>query len=45
VDGDVVWDGTKKGVVENDGVYVYVITGNFVDGTAIDLKGNVTLIR
>jgi len=39
------WNGTVAGKRVDEGVYVYIISGDFVDGTAIDLKGNVTLIR
>ncbi|OWY22534.1 hypothetical protein C7N43_33055, partial [Sphingobacteriales bacterium UPWRP_1] len=39
------WDGTKKGVNAELGVYVYYAVATFTDGTQEFVKGNVTLIR
>jgi len=39
------WDGTNKGKLLNAGVYVYYVTGSFNNGEAIDLKGNVSLVK
>ncbi|MBI4929939.1 MAG: gliding motility-associated C-terminal domain-containing protein [Bacteroidetes bacterium] len=40
------WDGsTPKGKNGNEGVYAYEITGHFNDGTLIDKKGTVTLMK
>ena len=39
------WDGTYKGSGVPEGVYVFVITGTGVDGSSINSKGTVTLIR
>jgi len=40
------WDGsTTNNKLANSGVYIYVATGTYFDGSAIDLKGNLTLIR
>jgi gliding motility-associated-like protein len=39
------WDGSYKGSMLNDGVFVYYVKGACSDGAAIDKKGNVTLLR
>jgi gliding motility-associated-like protein len=39
------WDGRFKGEAVAEGVYVFLIKGQGEDGTPIDLKGTVTLIR
>ncbi|MCI4669601.1 MAG: PKD domain-containing protein [Bacteroidia bacterium] len=39
------WDGTFRGQPVQEGVYVYVITGNGFDGTQFSRTGTVTLIR
>jgi gliding motility-associated-like protein len=39
------WDGTYSGVIQPIGVYVYVIKATLQDGTVIDRKGSVNLIR
>lgn len=39
------WDGRFKGEAVPEGVYVFVIQGQGEDGTPIELKGTVTLIR
>ncbi len=39
------WDGTFKGSEVNPGVFVYHITGDFLDGNTFDKIGSVTLVR
>ena len=39
------WDGTKKGVPQPLGVYVYTVKAVAEDGTTYNLSGDVTLIR
>ena|GEM_PF-2269985 len=39
------WDGTYKGQPMNTGTYVYYLKGTLQDGTAVEKKGNVALIR
>ena len=39
------WDGTYKGKDLNPGVFTYVYTINFDDGSTISKTGSVTLIR
>lgn len=39
------WDGRFQGEAVPEGVYVFLINGQGEDGTPIDLKGTVTLIR
>lgn len=39
------WDGNISGRPQPTGVYIYVITGNTVNGTPFNYKGSVTLIR
>jgi len=40
------WNGlNQKGNLMNAGVYVYTLTGSFLNGDAIDMKGNVSLVR
>lgn len=39
------WDGTYKGQLVNQGVFVYFVSGKFVDGTSFEDKGTVTVIR
>ena len=39
------WDGTFKGKELNPGVFIYHITGDFLDGNTFDKVGTVTLIR
>lgn len=41
----VGWDGTYKGTIQENEVYVYVLKGVFTDDTPFELKGNVTLLR
>ena len=42
---DSGWDGTYNGAMVNAGVYFYVFKANMIDGTYIEDKGNVTVIR
>ena len=39
------WDGTFNDQPMNPAVFVYVLTGTFISGEAIDQKGNITLVR
>jgi gliding motility-associated-like protein len=39
------WDGTKKGTECNAGVYPYIVTVRYLNGTSETLSGNITLIR
>ena len=39
------WDGTHRGEKTAAGVYVYYLTGEFIDGEFFNKKGNITLIR
>ncbi|MEM7368481.1 MAG: PKD domain-containing protein [Bacteroidota bacterium] len=42
---DDPWDGTKNGIPVPEGVYVYVVTGQGLDGLFYTRTGTVTLIR
>ena len=42
---DLGWDGTYKGQPVNQGVFVYFVSGTFVDGNSFEKKGTVTVIR
>jgi gliding motility-associated-like protein len=39
------WDGTYKGLACNEGVFFYYLNATLQDGTIVQKKGNVTLIR
>ncbi|MGB3076242.1 MAG: gliding motility-associated C-terminal domain-containing protein, partial [Chitinophagales bacterium] len=39
------WKGDYKGVPEEMGTYVYLISATYLDGNSETRKGNVTLIR
>jgi gliding motility-associated-like protein len=39
------WDGTHKGKQQPSGVYMYVCRLNLIDGTTVDKKGIINLIR
>jgi gliding motility-associated-like protein len=39
------WDGTYKGLACNEGVFFYYLDATLQDGTIVQKKGNVTLIR
>lgn len=42
---NAMWDGTFKGKAVDPGVYVYVISGVYLDGSKVNLKGNVSVIK
>ncbi|MCI4669073.1 MAG: PKD domain-containing protein [Bacteroidia bacterium] len=44
-DPNFEWDGTKDGRALQEGVYVYVVSGNDLDGNNIQEVGTVTLLR
>jgi gliding motility-associated-like protein len=39
------WDGKFKGVVQPMDVYAYTLDVEFFDGTKVNKKGDITLIR
>lgn len=39
------WDGTYKGEIQPNGVYVYLLEAEFNDGTKTTKKGTITLLR
>ncbi|MNQ82884.1 hypothetical protein D3C85_979500 [compost metagenome] len=39
------WDGTYKGDIQPNGVYVYLLEAEFNDGTKTTKKGTITLLR
>ena len=39
------WDGTYKGELQPNGVYVYYVEVTFTDGTTGMKKGTITLLR
>lgn len=39
------WDGKYNGVLQNVGVYVYIINAEFINNVKKEFKGNVTLLR
>jgi gliding motility-associated-like protein len=39
------WDGTYKGEIQPNGVYVYIAEVEFNDGTKTSKKGTITLLR
>jgi gliding motility-associated-like protein len=39
------WDGTYKGKPQPSGVYMYVLRATLTDGTKVDMKGSINLIR
>jgi gliding motility-associated-like protein len=39
------WDGTYKGMAENTAVFAYYLHATLQDGTSVDKKGNISLIR
>lgn len=45
MDQSMGWDGTFNGDAMDSGVFVWFLTGEFDTGEAIDLKGNITLVR
>ncbi|MGB1039356.1 MAG: gliding motility-associated C-terminal domain-containing protein, partial [Flavobacteriales bacterium] len=44
-DQSIGWDGTYQGKPINQGVFVYMISGSFVNGEEFQQKGTVTLVR
>lgn len=44
-DPTVGWNGTWRGVPCENAVFTYLIKGTLIDGTVIDKKGNVSLIK
>jgi len=42
---DSTWDGTLNGVAQPIGVYIWVLQAKLDDGTVVDRKGSVTLVR
>ena len=45
VNGTVIWDGTFRGRVAPDGVYVYAIDIEFLDGKRLVYRGDVTVLK
>lgn len=41
----ICWDGTWKGKELNSAVFVYILDGYLIDGSTINQKGNISLIR
>lgn len=39
------WDGTWRGQPCESAVFTYVLTGQMLDGTAIEMQGNISLIK
>ena len=44
-DETVGWNGKRKNIPNNSGVYIYIVELEFTDGESIIKKGDVTLIR
>ncbi|HLW29402.1 MAG TPA: gliding motility-associated C-terminal domain-containing protein [Brumimicrobium sp.] len=44
-DLDEGWDGTMNGEVLNQGVFVYTLTFDLIDGTSGEKSGNITLVK
>lgn len=42
---DIGWDGTYEGDAQEIGVYIWQLKGSLIDGTLINKRGNVTLLR
>jgi gliding motility-associated-like protein len=42
---EMCWDGTYKGVAQEMGSYVYVLSATGGNGNTIQLQGNITLVR
>jgi gliding motility-associated-like protein len=42
---DFCWDGMWKGKELNPAVYVYILSGQLINGDLVQQKGNITLIR
>jgi gliding motility-associated-like protein len=39
------WDGTRKGIPLNSGVFIYQVSGTFYNGQSFNQKGDISLIR
>jgi len=39
------WDGTKDGIVQPIGVYIYTVRATTMDDVQHSIKGDVTLLR
>ncbi|MGZ4079241.1 MAG: T9SS type B sorting domain-containing protein, partial [Bacteroidia bacterium] len=39
------WDGTFMGQPCNPGVFAYRVSGKMPDGSSVEKKGNITLVR
>jgi gliding motility-associated-like protein len=44
-DPNIGWDGTYKGALQPADVYVYTLQAELVNGSKVDRKGDITLIR
>ncbi len=44
-DRSIGWDGTLDGKPVNPGVFAYKLSGTMANGTPVELKGNITLVR
>jgi gliding motility-associated-like protein len=44
-DKNACWDGTYKGAPLNTGVFVYVLKATLINGTEINQKGNLSLVK
>lgn len=44
-DAAIAWDGRHKGSMVNPGVYVWIIEMELVDGTVLQKKGDLTVVR
>jgi len=42
---DGAWDGSYKGVAQEAGVYTYFVKARMINGTTVEKKGSVTLLR
>jgi len=45
VNPDSTWDGKLNGIAQPVGVYIWVLKAQLDDGTVVDRKGSVTLVR
>ena len=39
------WDGSYKNIVLNNGVYVYMLSGKYINGVGFEEKGTISLIK
>lgn len=42
---NIVWDGTVNNTIATMGVYVYYLEATLNDGTSLNIKGNITLLK